>query len=426
VVPWPAEDGELEELDRVRDLTDPSPAMVDELLANLEAQDVPVGREPGRRPSRRAPLALAAALLMALVSAWVLVFRAGGPDPGPPMILALTGPEETRTVSPVPGVEATLQPGTELAVGLSGDDVWLLALAEGETHVVVHGEAIQRPVRVMAGDVGVTVTGTRFAVARAGRQVSVRVEEGSVRVDWPDGTANLNAGQDWVRQAPSPPLADVGHGGQPAASLQLPPPPPTDAVPTPGRQQIAMATPGVQSGAPPFPDLTTDEEDTLSVGDPATDLLARIQTDRALGRPADARLPDLERYIQLHDDTAAAEEVMALHIEALAATGANLETIARAYDYLEAHPEGTRRVGVRWIEATVARDRLHDCSLALEAYRELASIPGPRQAEAAYYLGTCSADLGKDEDARRALEGSLELGLEGPRAQDARSRLGDR
>lgn len=130
--------------------------------------------------------------------------------------------------------------------------------------------------------------------------------------------------------------------------------------------------------------------------------------------------------MQLHGDTAAAEEVMALHIEALAATGANLETIARSYEYLEVHPEGTRRTGVRWIEATVARDRLHDCSLALQAYRELADIGGPRQAEATYYLGTCSADLGKDEDARQALERCLELGLDGPQAEDARARLEDR
>lgn len=84
--------------------------------------------------------------------------------------------------------------------------------------------------------------------------------------------------------------------------------------------------------------------------------------------------------------------------------------------FLERYPSSERRQEIRWIEATLARDRLKDCERALPAYRELADNITPRLAEALFCQGICAVDLGLDAEARDTLIQALDIGLDPDRA----------
>jgi len=112
---------------------------------------------------------------------------------------------------------------------------------------------------------------------------------------------------------------------------------------------------------------------------------------------------------------------MALHVEALAEAGRDSEALAAADRFRDRYPSSGRLHEVRWIEATVARDRQKDCERALPVYRELARHTGPRQSEALYYQGICAHELGLDEEAADALRQAQELGLDPDQEAAARS-----
>ncbi len=119
-------------------------------------------------------------------------------------------------------------------------------------------------------------------------------------------------------------------------------------------------------------------------------LLAAIGLQRGSGMPAGQRLVGLEDFLARFPDSAYVAEVRALRVEALAEAGRPVEALAAAERFLDLHPDDPRRPQVRWLEATVARDRLQDCGRALPAYAELAAAAGPFQADAARYVEVCT------------------------------------
>jgi hypothetical protein len=110
-------------------------------------------------------------------------------------------------------------------------------------------------------------------------------------------------------------------------------------------------------------------------------------------------------------------------VGALAGTGDDEAALEAAAEFLTRHPDSSSRYDVRWIEATVARDRLHDCARALPAYRELAAAPGAQAGEAGFYRGVCAAEQGRDAEARGALEAALVAGLAPKLEAEARELL---
>ena len=158
-------------------------------------------------------------------------------------------------------------------------------------------------------------------------------------------------------------------------------------------------------------------------GSPEARLLARIQLDRATGKPVDDRLPSMDEFLDAYPDSAFAEEVLAFKVEALVARGDDEQVLRTAEQYCERHPDGERRREVRWLEATVARDRLHDCQRALPAYREIAVDPGAHRAEATYYWGMCAAKLDQRDEALWVLQRALTYELTDDQARQAQEML---
>ncbi len=143
-----------------------------------------------------------------------------------------------------------------------------------------------------------------------------------------------------------------------------------------------------QEPAPPE-DASADEPDTPSLSEDIR-LLAQIELQRGSGAPPETRLELLGDFVDRFPDSAHVGEVRALTVEALADAGQNEDALLAAERYLILHPDDSRRQQVRWIEATVARDRLQDCERALPAYQELAGDAGPWQEAAQRYVEVCT------------------------------------
>ncbi len=106
----------------------------------------------------------------------------------------------------------------------------VLRVASGEARFdVAHQKG--RQFHVVAGQVRVTVIGTRFTVSNDARGVRVRVERGHVRVDWPQGSVQLYAGEEQLvpAAAAAPALSGKPSVPPPAASHSAAAPPPASA-----------------------------------------------------------------------------------------------------------------------------------------------------------------------------------------------------
>ncbi len=130
------------------------------------------------RPDRRRVLGLGGLAAAAAVLALVV-----GPDLGrSPDADYVTGTAEVRSLRLTDGSLVTLAPKSALSVGGAGDARHVRLLA-GEAFFEVTA-APERPFRVAAGEVQVTVLGTAFNVNRGKAGAEVGVAHGSVRVDY--------------------------------------------------------------------------------------------------------------------------------------------------------------------------------------------------------------------------------------------------
>jgi len=143
--------------------------------------------DPARRPWRRRMLAVAASLLLlaGLGAAFDLPLRLQADH------MTVTG--EQRRIALADGSSLLLDSASAVAVGLR-DDGRRVRLLQGRAYFEV-ASAPQRPFRVEAGDATVQVTGTAFAVARAGDATTVTLRHGRLRVRANGATAELNPGE---------------------------------------------------------------------------------------------------------------------------------------------------------------------------------------------------------------------------------------
>ncbi len=406
------------------------PAHRERLLARLERIDdraIQRARREARQRTALRAVALAATLALAVLGGRV-AYRSlfGAPAELPPTMVVITAAGQTQAITPVSGIDVEVRPGTEVTV-LPGDPGVRLVLADGEVVVDYRRGPAGPPLQVAAGDVDVRVTGTRFGVSRSGDQVEVWVDRGSVAVAWPGGEADLAAGGTWR----SRPVEDAVADGAPPVSAVEPSVPPADvspASPVVATPPAITAPPAAPGPAPsPAAEVAAGEPVALAAAAPPVEdeaaLFARIQLERGAGVPAADRLLDLEAFLAAYPDGPFAEEVRALHVEALADTGQDRAALDAAAAFCERHGEGTRRRQVRWIEARVAHHRLGDCARALPAYRELAAGTGPRVGDAMYGLGVCAYETGRLDEARDALGAATAFELDAAEAEHARRLL---
>ena len=177
--------------------------------ARGEAEPLAPNRRINRRRALRFAGLAAAASVLAVVS-------------GPELALRLqadyaTATAETRTVRLADDSIVTVAPDSAIAVSYTGGERHIRLLS-GEVYLKVTSDA-ERPFRVTADSVRVTVLGTGFNVSRSGDGAEIGVAHGVVRVEQDDGAKpvaeTLSAGE-FVRVKRS---GRVQRGGQPASQI---------------------------------------------------------------------------------------------------------------------------------------------------------------------------------------------------------------
>lgn len=178
-------------------------------------------------------------------------------------------------------------------------------------------------------------------------------------------------------------------GGEPEIGLDDPPP--LVFEPLVPLESIEPAAPAEAPADEALPRMAGTSVEPAPVTLPEDiRLLAQIELQRGSGTPPETRLEFLDDFVTRFPESTHVGEVRALTVEALADAGRNEEALDAAERYLALHPEDSRRQQVRWIEATVARDRLQDCARALPAYQELAGGTGPWKEAAEQYVEVCA------------------------------------
>jgi len=415
VIHLPPSPEEQQALDLARDALQVEDETLRSVRERLDRID-PVAVQRTARSRRRRAMQ-AAAVAAAVVAAVVIGVQMDRGDDALVQMMVETGPAQIQTVSPAAGVDVDVSANSRVAVTVDREQEALVELRQGEVVVDFEPSADVSSMRVEAGEVSVHVIGTRFSVNRSGDRVSVAVEEGAVEVRWPGGQLAVAQGGTWASGAP-PHDALAASAAQPAVVDERVDPPAEPVQQEPAQIESAAIPAAAAPSGPAEP-----AEAGPKVSDEAV-LLARIGINRAAGVPAADRLVDLEHFLDAYPDSAHGEEVLALRIEALAELGSAQAALDAAGQFADRYPDGNRRREVRWIEATVARDQLHDCSRALPAYRELAVESWGLWAEAAYFRGICAAEQGLNTEAREALEAALGGNLTDAQTAEARRVLG--
>lgn len=419
---------------RTRDVGDPE---AESLLGSLrrdlsEGDDAAVQRvgrrlERSQRVERRrwvVPVWGVGAAVVATAVAVVLVLRLvpaspGGTGTDTAALAAGTGVAAGTTAQTARladgGVELTLGPESDvLRLGDAEGGVPVLELQRGVVAVDVTPGSVPG-LHVVAGPVRVRVLGTSFVVTRQQDEVTVSVARGRVEVLHRGTERPLGAGQAWgtatdANGGDMEPGPD-GDVSPPVSPTEPPEPPESPPAASPMESHESTPEPGPETAA-------------LALTDAERDFLA-IQDALAGGAPPDEVLDATSSYLATHPAGPLTVEVEAWQVEATARAGRHQEAYQLAAAFGREHPNSPRSLQILTLQATVARDRLRDCSLAIEPYRELTGRlgTGPRAAEAHYYLAVCALEQGRRDEAETALRRCLELAADGPHAAHARELL---
>ncbi len=374
-----------EELEGLR--PEPAPAWCAEATAPTEVEVARLVARAGaarRRPRQVWAWALAAALLLLGVMHLVPIGPTG-PDPGATASLAQGALHF--------GPSITVVGDGEIEVLRSDERGTALALLEGSATFEVDPQGEGRHLEVHAADVRVEVTGTRFTVALEDGRVRVEVERGSVRVHRPGDSFALGAGEHWSASTWELAQLEPRPAELPAA---LPEPrAPSPETPAPKAEDPSL---GPQPLAPPeltkqlshIPDLSpqgegSHEAERRSPAEAWAELLAR----RSSTEP-EAMLSALERFMAEHDDPTLAAEASALRLDLLAEQLPGEEVMPELDAWLTDHPDHARSLEIELLRATVAREQLGDCTLALPSYERVArKASGALQANAQAWAEHC-------------------------------------
>lgn len=330
-------------LDAIREvLTAPSDDVRRERIEHGVVQQLAVARGQEHvayalRPRRRwlpvAGLAFAAAIAL------VVVLR--GTDPGVP------SPTITQHVVPAgagsswSSSEAVVSASANTVVDERIDDSGVtLALARGKVECEVEPRPGRAPFRVVAGEVTVTVVGTRFSVERGAGGVRVEVVRGRVHVAAPGVDKLLAAGETWTNAvvaavpAAEPPDAGID---ETAIELALDPKP---AIKQPTAKEIydnatALERRDPAAAARLYRRAANMREPRYAAL--ALYSLADVERSRA---PASA-LRAIDEYLQRFPAGVNVEDLLWTRVDIYRATGQRAPMQAAASAYLRRFPGGT-------------------------------------------------------------------------------------
>jgi len=356
------------------DATTPEDVEVDRLLAHTSRSPAPT-----RRPRAALAWALVAALL--LLGVLHLAPLPGDPPPAGAGDLAQQGVLHF-------GPSITVSGAGEIELIRSDEQGTELALLAGSATFEVDPAGERRHLEVHAGAVRVEVTGTRFTVAIHQGRVRVEVLRGSVNVHRPGDSLSLRAGEDWsgvdsrskAEQVPATPP----EAGEPSTEIPVT----STEIPTPSTEGLAE----LPAAKPPTPTLPprggegSQEAPHQSAAQAWVDLLVQRAT---LAEP-EAQLQAVEDFLATHDDPVLTAEAEALRLDLLATLLPGEEVLPELDAWLADHPDHPRSLEIELLRATVAREQLDDCVLALPSYTRVArEASGPLQAHARAWAEHC-------------------------------------
>jgi hypothetical protein len=357
--------------------TAPSAAEVQRLMAHA-------ARAPSPRRSARPILAWALVTALLLLGLAHLLPLPG--DPQPVAGVATLGEGNILHFGP----SITVSGVGEIEVLRADEQGTALALLAGEATFEVDPDGERRQLDVHAGELRVEVTGTRFVVAIDDDRVRVEVLRGSVRVHRPGDSLSLGAGEHW--SGPKRQLAAaLGTTPEPRApnpGIREPnsePPTPIPETRHPIPEIRAPSTTHPAAGSSTAPDTPSSTDATT-----AAQAWASLLEARATSRDPEAQLSALDSFLSQHPDPVLGPEAGALRLELLAELLPGEEVMPDVDAWLAHHPQHARSLEVELLRATVAREQLDDCALAMPSYARVArEASGSLQANAQAWLEHC-------------------------------------
>jgi hypothetical protein len=307
----------------------------------------------------------------------------------------------------------------ELTVEQADERGTQVRLHRGSARFDIDPSGAHRALTVFAADTAIRVTGTQFVVHRLYDSVHIDVLRGSVEIERDGALSVLTAGDSWTHRGVVAALTVVPKVRPGIATIASVPPPerfpslsPVDGVAqTPPSAPVHMTVPVQGTGVAELPEqpvAPTSGESFAQI----LDALDGSEPPASIARALDA-------FLRQHPTSSMAPEAAALRLEVAAELEPPRIVVADLDVWLRANLEHPRRLALLELQATLARDHLQDCALALPPYRALAIEATVTQAARAEALrGLCALEIGDRDEARTALARAVELGVDATLAAD--------
>lgn len=337
-----------------------------------------------RATRRRAIRALgAAAMLLVLVG---LGWRLSGETSAPIAERPEAAPPPDHVVHLADGSEVRPDEGADVVVQHVSDARIAVRIDRGAADVeVVPGLA--RRFEVRAGAVTVTVIGTAFRVERLDTErARVRVTRGHVAVAWPDGSADLYAGDEGV--FPDASARALAAAPAPTRAPEVESPPLGVGVEAPALAAAARrpAAPAAQAWRElaraerydeAYSALDASGDRAHAVHDDVGDLLLAADVARLSGHPVEA-LPWLEAVVREHRDDARAVLAAFTRGRILMDLGRSDAAATQLEEVVAMEPQGSLAEDALGRAVLAHAAAGHAAAASALAERYLASYPGGR------------------------------------------------
>lgn len=284
-------------------------------------------------------------------------------------------------------------------------------LHRGSARFDIDPDGPHRSLTVLAADTAVRVTGTQFVVHRLFDSVHVDVLRGSVEIERDGAFSVLVAGDTYTHRGTVAALT-VARGPRQATASVPSSTTPTIASSPPSTTRPSQGSATTRQAVPPIPVAVAAPlapVPVVSSGEAFASILDALEGSASPASVARA----LDAFLRQYPTSSMAPEAAALRLELTAELEPPRVVVADLDTWLRANLEHPRRLAMLELQATLARDRLQDCELALPPYRALATEAPVRLAARAEALrGLCALEVGDREEARTALARAVELGVD--------------
>jgi transmembrane sensor len=322
----------------------PSPFLDDARIARqFEGAFRRAGRIRTRRRITRASIAVA------LLAAMFVLFLRTPPAPTPVMPIEGASVEsamDKQTIALSDGTRIEALAGTRFEFAVARPRAVRIVLAVGELDLDVTHDP-NRSFHVVCGSRTVQVMGTHFHVTYDGVRFAVSVSRGRVRVDGPEGSIEVGAGERWSHGEPRPEPPPVPVVSAPAASATNQPAPPAPRAETAAeifnRAQSARLAGRSAEAARAYDILRTRHRTDARAGLAAFEL-GRIRLDD-LGDPAGAADAFADAIV-LAPNASYREDAEARRVEAYDRMHDTVRCKTARDDYLARYPSGVFRASV--------------------------------------------------------------------------------